>query len=410
MTIPLFDKHRPKKFSEIKGQDLAVAKVKSYLLAFRTNTLKKKAVLLHGPTGTGKTTLAMVAALENDSELFELNASDLRNRTKLDEILKPSSQQKSLFGKGKIILVDEVDGVTSTDYGGLAELITLLEKSKFPMIITCNDVWQNKFSLLRTKCEMVPMKEIDYFTIMELLADIIKKENKFVPDTIIKEIGAKSRGDLRAALNDLQSIIHTETPAEASIDVREKATDIFNALKRIFKLRTNNETINAYDNVDLELDQIFLWLEENIPTEYRGEDLQKAFEALSIADVYRGRIHRQQHWHFLTYENFFLSVGVSAAKGYKNLPERFTKYNPPQRILKIWMANQKNAKKKAIAGKLAEFIHTSKRTALKDFPILCLIIDKDTEKLLDLTEPEQEFLEEYRGAIKVSNNLNRFKI
>jgi hypothetical protein len=74
------------------------------------------------------------------------------------------------------------------------------------------------------------------------------------------------------------------------------------------------------------------------------------------------------------------------------------------------MANQKNAKKKAIAGKLAQLIHTSKKTALKDFPILCLIIDKDTEKQLDLTEQEQEFLEEYKGEIKVYKNLNKFAV
>lgn len=43
---------------------------------------------------------------------------------------------------------------------------------------------------------------------------------------------------------------------------------------------------------------IFLWIEENIPYEYKGEELARAYDALSIADVFRGRIHRQQHWRF----------------------------------------------------------------------------------------------------------------
>jgi len=106
-------------------------------------------------------------------------------------------------------------------------------------------------------------------------------------------------------------------------------------MREIFKTKVNKGTLELYDTVDMEMDQINLWLEENIPMEYRGEDLARAFEALSRADIFKGRIHRQQHWRFMVYENFFLSAGVAAAKGNKNLVDRFTKYNPPKRILKI---------------------------------------------------------------------------
>ena len=115
-------------------------------------------MFLHGPAGVGKTTLALTLAKENDYEIFELNASDLRNRKNLEAVLKPSTLQQSLFSKGKIILVDEVDGVTKTDYGGLPELIALIEKTKFPIIISANDAWQKKFSLLRRKTRNGPTK------------------------------------------------------------------------------------------------------------------------------------------------------------------------------------------------------------------------------------------------------------
>ena len=139
-TIPLFEKYRPKKFSDIISQEVAIDKIKAFANSFFKGIPKKKALLLYGPAGIGKTTLAHVIANELDYELFELNSSDLRNRAKLEEVLKPSTMQKSLFAKSKIILVDEVDGVTTTDFGGLAELIVLIEKTKFPIIITCNDV------------------------------------------------------------------------------------------------------------------------------------------------------------------------------------------------------------------------------------------------------------------------------
>jgi len=152
----------------------------------------------------------------------------------------------------------------------------------------------------------------------------------------------------------------------------------------------------------MEIDQIALWLEENIPSEYRGVELAKAFEAMSRADIFKGRIYRQQHWRFMLYQNFFLTAGISAAKGNKSLPDRFTKYNPPKRILKIWMINQKNAKKKSISGKLAELTHTSKKRAQKDFNILALITDDNTKRQMNLSEEESEYLAEKRQEVVLS--------
>jgi replication factor C large subunit len=411
MSIPLFEKYRPKTFLEIKGQDIAIAKVKAYFTAFHTGMLKKKALLLHGPAGSGKTTLAHVLALERECEIFELNASDLRNRAKLEEVLKPSTLQHSLFSKGKVILVDEVDGVTATDRGGLPELIALIEKTKFPIIITANDVWQQKFSLLRRKCDLVQMKELQYVITFDILKTIVEKEKKTVEEELLKGIAAKSKGDLRAAVNDLQSILHIE-PGQIKhehIGEREKTTDIFNALKAIFKFKTEKNTINIFDNVDLDLDKIVLWVEKNIPKEYRGKELVKAYEHLSKADVFKGRIYRQQYWRFLVYQNFLLSAGISSVSKLKN-PTGFTKYEKPTRILKIWMANNKNAKKKSIAIKYAAYAHISKKRALREFPILSLTINDFVEKKLDLSEQESEFLQEYKGAIKVAHGLNKFAV
>jgi len=412
MTIPLFEKYRPKKFSDIKGQDIAITQIRSYFRAFNSGRAKKKALLLHGPAGVGKTTLAITLALENECELFELNASDLRNRAKLEEVMKPSMLQKSLFSKGKVILVDEVDGVTATDRGGLPELIALIEKSKVPIIVTSNDVWQQKFSLLRRKCELVQLKDLPYLIVFDLLKSIVLKENKEIDEILLRGIATKSKGDLRAALNDLQSVMHLEkghTITHEHVGEREKSRDIFNALRDIFKLPTSKETVQTFDSVDLQLDQVNLWLEKNIPKEYRGEELARAYEALSKADIFKGRIYRQQHWRFLVYQNFFLSAGVAAAGKFKN-PDGFTKYERPTRILKIWIANQKNAKKKSIAAKYAVYAHISKKRALREFFLTALIMDNQTMNKLQLSEPEKEFIIEYKGALKIAHGLNKFAL
>lgn len=162
--------------------------------------------------------------------------------------------------KGKIILVDEIDGIT-VDRGGLPELLALIEKTHFPIIITANNIWQQKFALLRRKVEMIKLKEIKYETILSILRNIGKKENKQIKEDILKTIAAKSRGDIRAALNDLQTVLDVETEVEIKaedIHEREKEEDIFHILRKIFKDKSDPNLINAFESVDMEIDDIFM--------------------------------------------------------------------------------------------------------------------------------------------------------
>ena len=246
------EKYRARSFSDIKGQNEAIIELKNFIFSF-PNT--KNAVLLHGPAGVGKTSLAHIVKKEFGLEIFELNASDLRNKEQLELKLKPAIEQQSLFNKGKVILIDEVDGLSSSEKGGLGELITLIENTKFPMIITANDIWDQKFSDLMNKCKLVSLKEIDYRAISLILQEIAKKENLHIDNNILISIAVRSRGDVRAAINDLQTLSHEEDYFSnyLSIDERNKITDIFGALRFIFKNILNDETLRIYDSVDMPL-------------------------------------------------------------------------------------------------------------------------------------------------------------
>jgi len=390
--------YRPKKFAEIKGQELAVSKAIQFVQSFNDGKLKKKALILYGTPGTGKTSLAYVISHETDSEIFELNASDFRDRERLEATLRPAIEQMPLIPtqKRKIILVDEVDGLSASDRGGLPELLDLIETSTYPIIITANHIWDKKFAKLRQISELVQLKEVNYQIIKQILIDILRKESLFIDNQILSTISIKARGDIRAAINDIESVARLfkgeqEIKVEdMKIDERNKEKDIFNALRLIFKGKPNDETLKAFDDINMPLDEIFLWIEENIPAEYKGEELARACEALSKADIFKGRIYKQQYWRFLVYQSILLSYGISASKKSNTVKTGFTSYKKPTRILKIWMNNQRTAKKKTIAEKYAAYVHVGTRRAMNEFPIIKQVIAQNPKIAHELRLSEEE--------------------
>lgn len=383
--MTLAEKHRVKWYSDFVGQEKAIKEVKEFIKNFP----KKRALILYGPAGTGKTSLAIATAKENNFEILELNSSDLRNRAKIESIVKPAVEQQSLFKKGKIILMDEVDGVTGTDIGGIPELVRTINITKYPMILTCNDVWQTKLAPLRSISKIVEMKPLDIGQIVSVLSRICEKEKINKDFSFLRQIAIRSQGDMRAAINDLQSYAHIDENLIETTEKRDLEESIFNILRRLFKER--HDFLDIFDTTELSLDEIMLWLEENIPREYKNEALIKAYYSLSKADIFRGRIYKNQSWRFLVYQNIFQSAGIAYAK---KLPSGgFTKYERPKRVLKIWMYNQKMNNKKTIAKKYAKYVHCSSKRAMRDFDLIKPILkDKTVQKALRMSEEEIEFL------------------
>jgi len=384
------EKYRPKRFKDLIGQEEPIKIIKEFLLHFPKG---KKVLLLNGGPGVGKTTMVHVLSNENNAEIFELNASDLRNKRSLQEKLKPVLQQKSLFEKDKIILVDEVDGISgSQDRGGISELINLISKTPYPIICTANDAWVRKLAPLRKKSQIIELNGISPSETKTHLKDILKKENKQISETTLNTISIKARGDLRSALNDLEAVSNMGENVDVKIDERNKKIDIFKAIRHIFQDRADEEMLGTFDKVDMPIDQIILWVEENIPKVYQKEELARAYQRLSNVDLFKGRIYKRQYWRFLVYENIFLSYGIAQSKK-DSKKEGFYKYSKPARILKIWMNNQKYAKRKTIAKKYAQKTHVGTKRILAEWKIIEMILkNSKVQKELKLDGDEIEYL------------------
>jgi len=383
---PWTKKYIPKFTREIIGQEASIIKIKQSLNL-------KKPFLIHGPTGTGKTTAAIALSKELGLEIFEVNASDTRNKEGIQNLLGSSMQQQSLFSKGKLILVDDIDALSGTkDRGGLGAIEELITKPKHLTFLTCIDPWEDKFSKLRKKCILIEFQSLKRDSIINHLKKICEEEKVNYNEKDLQEIAKLSKGDLRAAINDLQAFSITKTISTEDKSERDKEEDLIFCLRKILKSKKWNETINIFDKTNEDLNECMLWLDENLPKEYSSEDLKKAYEKLSRADVFQGRIRRWQYWRYLVYINILITSGIAISKKETN-PET-PEYTRTSRILKLWMAKVRNAKKKSISEKIATVTHTSKHRALKDtYPYLRKILQNpEVIKELELDEEEIEWL------------------
>jgi len=363
------DKYSPNVLREVIGDKPQLIKLQDFILNYKKS--RKKSTIIYGPTGSGKTCSIYAIAKENNLEILEVNSSDIRSKKGILNLFGDSLKQASLFNKGKVILFDDVDALSGTkDRGGAQAIASLIESSEFPIVLTTTDPWKSKLSILRKKSGLIEFKPPGYLEIFKILKNICNKEEIEISDTILKKIAVRSDGDVRSSINDLQTIAIGEKEIDIDkLDYREREESIFNLLQLIFKSQDINSINKSIDNVNLNFDEIFLWIEENLPNEYYNKELFESFERLSKADVFRGRIRRNQYWRFLIYQKLLMGVGVSLAKNSKK--NEVVKYSRPQRILKLWRAKLKYSERKIKAEQISKEIHMSYKKVLSEVMPYC---------------------------------------
>jgi replication factor C large subunit len=123
----------------------------------------------------------------------------------------------------------------------------------------------------------------------------------------------------------------------------------------------------------LDYEELKLWLEENIPMQYTElEDVARAYEFLSKADIYAGRIVKSGDWDLLTYSIDLMTAGIALAAK-KNVKDkyRWVKYNFPQRILLASKLKEMRSIRDDIAQIIAQYLHISTSIARNEIiPLL----------------------------------------
>jgi len=379
-NLPWIIKYRPRRIDEVVDQEQAKEKFLPWLRQWlQGRPPEKKAALLYGPAGVGKTSLVEAAAHEYGLEIIEMNASDFRRREDIERIAKIAATQYSLFGRKRIILLDEVDGISGTaDKGGLDAILDLINATRYPIVMTANDPWDQKLRPLREAALMIPFNRLSERYVVQALKRICVAEKIECEDAALKLIAQRSEGDLRSAINDLQAI--AEGYGRVTVDIvkgvlasRDRQYSPWEMLRHLFMAKYAWQAKRPVTQADLDYTTMLQWINENIAVQYSDpEDIWRAHESLARADIFMGRIMRSQSWDLLSYVFDLAGPGVALAR--KKSKFKWAKYQFPQKILLLARTKETREIRDAIAEVIAKRLHVSRTRAKSEvLPLLSVI-------------------------------------
>lgn len=384
MTLPWTVKYRPKRIEEVVGNVEAKKKFLEWIESWVKGRPSYKAALLYGPPGTGKTSLVEATAKTYGFDLVELNASDQRAESVIRRVVEVTAVQGSLFGSGRrIVLLDEVDGMTGEDRGGLKAIARVIGRTRQPIVLTANDAWNPKLSNLRPLCLLIEFKRLKRWEVVRKLKEVCFKEGVEADKEALDFIAKRSEGDLRSALNDLQTVAQGRRRITLQdvlwLTYRNRDESIFQVLSIIFNAKTAATARRAASLTDLDPEMLFEWIYENAPRQLTDPyDLASAMENLAKADLTRSRVKRLQMWHLLSYFVELMTGGVAVAR--EKTKPKWTPLKFPERIKLLSASKAERELIEEAASKIASECHVSKKTVLTDILPYILFILKHNRR------------------------------
>ncbi|MFW9786662.1 MAG: replication factor C large subunit [Candidatus Thorarchaeota archaeon] len=361
-SLPWPEKHRPKKTDSLVGNQETLTSLKTWVKSWSSQIPSKRAALLIGPPGTGKTASVGALANEMNMELVEFNSSDKRNKDSIETLVWRAVSQQTLDGRPRIILLDEVDGLSGTsDRGGVGAILKVIKDTVHPIVMTANDPNSPRLKDLMKVCQVFNFGLIDNDDMEKVLKRILSENKADVSSDVLDEIIEGSGGDLRAAISDLESHVRSGLTSSAIETVfRDSKRGTEETLWHLFASADSKMAKRAVSESELNHDSLVLWLEENLHLHLlTPKELDEGFEQLSLADMTLGRIMRDQNWKLLAYFYDFLSLGVAMSRS--ESPFRRVKYSQPTWPLLVWQGNRKRDKQSEVRSALSSLTGVSKR-------------------------------------------------
>lgn len=229
--MELYLKHRPKKLEDMVGQDAAIASLSSFIIHKRI----PHAILLSGPSGTGKTTAARIVKKAlgcHDRDFNEINAASSRGIDTIRDI-QDHIGLSPWGGMCKIFLLDEA-GVLAP-YAQHALLKTLEETPPHVYFMLATTDSNKLLRTIRTRCTEIKFKPIALKELQKVVNIIAEKEGVELTPEVVGAIAERSDGSARQALVILNEVIKLDTEEEQlrvieSADAKRQAIELARAL------------------------------------------------------------------------------------------------------------------------------------------------------------------------------------
>ena len=405
------ERHRPVSEHQLEGNEVQRRKIREWLDGWVNGQPKKKGILLVGPPGVGKTTVARAIAQDMGWTVIELNASDTRNAVAIRKAATQSSTHRSLFHdpnkpqQRTLILLDEVDhiggglrqisedrirkgieddesAVLSGDSGGKAELLRLLEVTKQPVILACNDImglwgrssstWRNTKDRFSRNLITVTFDRVSDEALRRIARRVLREENIDYTNEAIDVLVNGNHGDLRALVRDLQVLSSGEVKklvpdlvrSHLEAGVRDMTTEVFPGMESLYKSESATDAVSIGRSIDKQPSDLMNWVHWNNASLYADTAMRRGSNALVLADRsvesrYRDLAHHSSYW------TLHLSSLSASVANQEKLPNRIYPSYPN------YLRRSGSWARPAIINHLADLSKTSQSTVRREFmPLL----------------------------------------
>lgn len=315
MNHLLVESLKPFKISALVGNETPRLELVRWLRSWKVGA---KPVLLQGPPGVGKSTSVYAVASEFGYQVLEYNASDVRTKKKLADVIGPILENRSIFGTSDkfLLFLDEIDGLSGRqDYAGMDYILQFIEEATIPVAMASNSEDDPKLRKIQQKSKVLRFKPVDEDLVFIYLKSVAGRLQKELSDDALRRVSGASKGDVRFALNMLQTM-SAEVPGLSYSDKQFYSSDA--ALSAILSSVSVEEALPKMRDFDAApIDRIRAIYATVVSSKTISDDERaESLRLLSLADILYRRITQKQRWRLLRYLDKYLLL-ASIGKGLK---------------------------------------------------------------------------------------------